>query len=93
LQRGRRQYQAAARTVPLPYLQAEGAALVRLGRYTEARAVYEQALGRNVGDGHTLYLLGRLAQQSADSVSACEFFRRGAAAGYGYAAQAAAECR
>jgi tetratricopeptide (TPR) repeat protein len=93
LQRGRRQYQAAARTVPLPYLQAEGAALVRLGRYTEARAVYEQALGRNVGDGRTLYLLGRLAQQSADSVSACEFFRRGAAAGYGYAAQAAAECR
>ena len=93
LQRGHRQYQAAARTVPLPYLQAEGAALVRLGRYPEARTVYEQALERNVGDGRTLYLLGRLAQQTADSVSACEFFRRGAAAGYGYAAQAAAECR
>ncbi|NML65675.1 J domain-containing protein [Hymenobacter sp. RP-2-7] len=93
LQRGHQQYQAANRPVPLPYLQAEGAALVRLGRYPEARAVYEQALGRNVGDGRTLYLLGRLAQQTADSVSACEFFRRGAAAGYGYAAQAAAECR
>ncbi|MGI4834466.1 MAG: DnaJ domain-containing protein [Janthinobacterium lividum] len=92
LQRGHRQYAATAHLVPLPYLQAEGAALVHLSRYPEARAVYEQALERNVGDGRTLYLLGRLAQQTADSVSACEFFRRGAAAGYGYAAQAVADC-
>lgn len=94
LQRGHDQYaHSHAAAIPLPYLQAEGAALTRLGRLAEARAVYEQALGRNVGDGRTLFLLGRLAQQTGDSASGCEFFRRGAAAGYSYATQAAAGCR
>lgn len=93
LHTGRRQYQELGRQVPLPYLQAEGAALTRLRRYPEARTVYELALGRNPADGRTLFLLGRLAQQSADSVSACTYFARGAEAGYSYAQQAAAECQ
>ena len=92
LRHGRLQYQAATRPVPLSYLQAEGAALTHLHRYPEAQAVYELALGRNPADGRTLFLLGRLAQQTADSARACDYFRRGAETGYPYAVEAAATC-
>jgi tetratricopeptide (TPR) repeat protein len=93
LRQGHRQYQRLGRTVPLSYLQAEGAALAHLGRYTEARTTYFQALENQPKDGRTLFLLGRLAQQIGDSASACAFFQRGAAAGYAYAEKAAAQCR
>ena len=93
LRRGHGQLQRAGRPVPLPYLQAEGAALAHLARYDEARAVYFQALKTEPEDGRTLFLLGRLAQQAGDSASGCEFFRRGAVAGYSYAERAAAQCR
>ena len=92
LRQGHRQYQRAGRPVPLPYLQAEGAALTRLGRYGDARQAYFQALDVQPEDGRTLFLLGRLAQQVGDSASACEFFQRGATAGYSYAAAAAEKC-
>ena len=93
LRRGHAQLARAGRPVPLPYLQAEGAALAHLARYDEARAVYFQALETKPEDGRTLFLLGRLAQQKGDSASGCEFFRRGAVAGYSYAQAAAAQCR
>lgn len=93
LRRGHAQLRRTGRPVPLPYLQAEGAALAHLARYPEARAVYYQALAVQPEDGRTLFLLGRLAQQAGDSASGCEFFRRGAAAGYTYAERAAAQCR
>ena len=93
LRQGHRQYQRLGRTVPLPYLQAEGAALAHLGRYTEARTTYFQALEGQPEDGRTLFLLGRLAQQVGDSASGCAFFQRGAVAGYAYAVQAASACR
>ena len=93
LRRGHRQYQRQGRPLPLAYLQAEGAALTHLARYAEARTVYEEALLTQPRDGRTLFLLGRLAQQAGDSVSGCEFFRRGAAAGYSYATAAAAGCQ
>ncbi|MGI4743701.1 MAG: DnaJ domain-containing protein [Janthinobacterium lividum] len=92
LQRGRLQYQRIGRAVPLPYLQAEGAALAHLGRYPDARAAYFLALQSQPEDGRTLFLLGRLAQQLGDSASGCEFFRRGAVAGYSYAAAAVEKC-
>jgi curved DNA-binding protein CbpA len=93
LRRGHAQLRHAGRPVPLPYLQAEGAALAHLARYDDARAVYFQALEAAPEDGRTLFLLGRLAQQAGDSASSCEFFRRGAVAGYSYAKRAAAQCR
>jgi curved DNA-binding protein CbpA len=93
LRRGHAQLRRAGRPVPLAYLQAEGAALAHLARYPEARAVYFQALEGQPEDGRTLFLLGRLAQQAGDSASACEFFRRGAVAGYSYAQRAAGQCR
>lgn len=93
LRRGHAQLRRTGRPVPLPYLQAEGAALAHLARYPEARAIYYQALAVLPEDGRTLFLLGRLAQQAGDSVSGCEFFRRGAVAGYTYAARAATLCR
>nr|WP_262709791.1 J domain-containing protein [Hymenobacter sp. UV11] len=92
LHQGRHQLQRAGRPVPLPYLQAEGAALTRLARFDDARLVYFQALRTEPEDGRTLFLLGRLAQQAGDSTSGCEFFRRGAAAGYSYAKAAAVGC-
>lgn len=92
LRRGHRQYQRLGRAVPLPYLQAEGAALAHLGRYAEARTTYFQALASQPEDGRTLFLLGRLAQQVGDSASGCAFFQRGAVAGYSYAAKAAQKC-
>jgi curved DNA-binding protein CbpA len=92
LRRGHGQLVRAGRPVPLGYLQAEGAALAHLARYPEARAVYFQALAAQPEDGRTLFLLGRLAQQAGDSASSCEFFRRGAAAGYSYAKAAAEQC-
>ncbi len=93
LRRGHTQLKRAGRLVPLAYLQTEGAALAHLSRYTEARAIYFQALKLQSEDGRTLFLLGRLAQQTGDSASACEFFRRGAVAGYSYAEKAAERCR
>ncbi|AMR27884.1 hypothetical protein A0257_12825 [Hymenobacter psoromatis] len=93
LRQGRHQLQRIGRPVPLPYLQAEGAALTRLARFDDARLVYFQALRNAPKDGRTLFLLGRLAQQTGDSASGCEFFRRGAAVGYSYAQAAAAGCR
>lgn len=93
LRHGHAQLARAGRPVPLPYLQAEGAALAHLARYPEARAVYLQALEAQPEDGRTLFLLGRLAQQAGDSASGCEFFRRGAQAGYSYAQAAAEQCR
>lgn len=92
LRRGHAQLRRAGRAVPLPYLQAEGAALTRLARYDDARAVYLQALETQPEDGRTLFLLGRLAQQAGDVASGCEFFRRGAVAGYSYAVRAAEQC-
>jgi hypothetical protein len=92
LQRGHLQYQRLGRAVPLPYLQAEGAALAHLGRYPDARAMYFLALQSQPEDGRTLFLLGRLAQQLGDSASGCAFFQRGAVAGYSYAAVAAEKC-
>jgi curved DNA-binding protein CbpA len=92
LQQGHQQYQRAGRLVPLSYLQAEGAALTRLGQFDEARAVYFQALESQPEDGRTLFLLGRLAQQKGDFASACEFFTRGAKTGYSYAEVAAKGC-
>ena len=92
LRQGRYQLQRAGCPVPLPYLQAEGAALTRLARFDDARLVYLQALRTEPTDGRTLFLLGRLAQQAGDSASACEFFHRGATAGYSYAKVAAAGC-
>jgi tetratricopeptide (TPR) repeat protein len=92
LRRGHSQLRRASRPVPLSYLQAEGAALAHLARYSEARAVYFQALEAQPEDGRTLFLLGRLAQQAGDSASSCEFFRRGAVAGYSYAERAAEQC-
>ena len=92
LRQGHRQYQRLGRAVPLPYLQAEGAALTHLGRYADARATYFQALESQPEDGRTLFLLGRLAQQMGDSASGCAFFQRGAVAGYAYAEKAAQEC-
>jgi curved DNA-binding protein CbpA len=92
LRRGHAQLRRAGRPVPLAYLQAEGAALAHLARYPEARAVYFQALEAQPEDGRTLFLLGRLAQQAGDSASSCEFFRRGAVAGYFYAKAAAEKC-
>ena len=93
LRRGHAQLARAGRPVPLAALQTEGAALARLARYAEARAVYLQALAQQPNDGRTLFLLGRLAQQAGDAASGCEFFRRGAKAGYSYAVRAAAGCR
>jgi hypothetical protein len=93
LRHGRQQYQRAGRSVPLAYLQAEGAALAHLARYAEARAAYFQALEAQPEDGRTLFLLGRLSQQAGDPASSCEFFRRGAKAGYSYAVAAAAKCQ
>ena len=93
LRHGHRQYQRRGRPLPLAYLQAEGAALTHLARYAEAIGVYQQALLTQPQDGRTLYLLGRLAQKAGDPASSCEFFRRGAAAGYSYAIVAAAGCR
>jgi tetratricopeptide (TPR) repeat protein len=92
LRQGHRQYQRLGRAVPLPYLQAEGAALAHLGRYADARTAYFQALENQPNDGRTLFLLGRLAQQMGDSASGCAFFQRGAAAGYAYAVKAAQAC-
>jgi tetratricopeptide (TPR) repeat protein len=92
LRRGHAQLARAGRPVPLPYLQAEGAALAHLARYAEARAIYLQALENQPEDGRTLFLLGRLAQQAGDSASGCEFFRRGAVAGYSYAQAAVEKC-
>jgi tetratricopeptide (TPR) repeat protein len=92
LRQGRHQLQRTGRPVPLPYLQAEGAALTRLARFDDARLVYLQALRTEPTNGRTLFLLGRLAQQAGDSASACEFFHRGATAGYSYAEAAAAGC-
>jgi tetratricopeptide (TPR) repeat protein len=92
LERGHGQLTRAGRTVPLSYLQAEGAALAHLDRYPEARLVYFEALKAQPEDGRTLFLLGRLAQQAGDSASSCEFFRRGATAGYTYAKAALADC-
>jgi tetratricopeptide (TPR) repeat protein len=92
LHQGHRQYQRLGRMVPLSYLQAEGAALTHLGRYTEARTTYFQALESRPEDGRTLFLLGRLAQQMGDSATGCAFFQRGAAAGYPYATKAAEKC-
>jgi len=66
--------------------------LAHLARYAEARAIYLQALENQPEDGRTLFLLGRLAQQAGDSASGCEFFRRGAVAGYSYAQAAAEKC-
>lgn len=93
LRHGHRQLAAARLPVPLATLQAEGAALAHLAHYPEARRVYQQALTRDSANGRTLFLLGRLAQQTGDSAVACGYFRLGAAAGYGYAVQAAAQCR
>ncbi|MGI4741030.1 MAG: DnaJ domain-containing protein [Janthinobacterium lividum] len=93
LQRGHQHYQRIGRAVPLNYLQAEGAALARLGRYTDARATYFQALESQPEDGRTLFLLGRLAQQMGDSASGCGFFQRGAQQRYPYAVAAAEKCR
>ncbi|WP_223648338.1 DnaJ domain-containing protein [Hymenobacter psoromatis] len=93
LRRGAGKLTRTSRAVPLPYLQAEGAALTHLARYAEARRVYLQALESQPQDGRTLFLLGRLAQQTGDSTSGCEFFRRGARAGYSYAEAAAKQCR
>lgn len=93
LRRGHQQYERAGRPVPLPYLQAEGAALAHLARFDEARATYLLALEMQPEDGRTLFLLGRLAQQLGDPASGCEFFRRGAAAGYAYAVAAAEKCQ
>ena len=93
LRRGAGQLIRAGQPVPLPYLQAEGAALTHLARYPEARAVYLQALESQPEDGRTLFLLGRLAQQTGDSTSGCEFFRRGAKVGYDYATRAAEQCQ
>jgi tetratricopeptide (TPR) repeat protein len=92
LRRGRAQLRRADRPVPLDALQTEGAALTRLARYDDARAVYLQALENQPEDGRTLFLLGRLAQQTGDAASGCEFFRRGAKAGYSYAVRAAEKC-
>jgi len=92
LHRGHAQLRRAGRAVPLASLQAEGAALAHLARYPEARAVYFEALATQPEDGRTLFLLGRLAQQAGDPASGCEFFRRGAAAGYSYAVRAAEQC-
>jgi curved DNA-binding protein CbpA len=92
LQQGHQQYQRGGRPVPLPYLQAEGAALTRLGQFDKARTVYFQALESQPEDGRTLFLLGRLAQQQGDFASACEFFNRGARTGYSYAEVAARGC-
>jgi Tfp pilus assembly protein PilF len=92
LRQGHRQYQRLGRSVPLPYLQAEGAALAHLGRYTDARITYFKALESQPEDGRTLFLLGRLAQQMGDSASGCAFFQRGAVAGYAYAVAAAKAC-
>ncbi|WP_191906452.1 J domain-containing protein [Hymenobacter baengnokdamensis] len=93
LRHGRGQLTRAGRPVPLEYLQTEGAALAHLARYAEARATYKLALESQPEDGRTLFLLGRLAQQQGDSASGCEFFRRGAKAGYSYAVAAAAACQ
>ena len=93
LRRGHAQLRRAGRAVPLDALQTEGAALTRLARYDDARTVYLQALEAQPEDGRTLFLLGRLAQQAGDAASGCEFFRRGAVAGYSYAVRAAAGCR
>jgi tetratricopeptide (TPR) repeat protein len=93
LRQGHRQYQRLGRTVPLSYLQAEGAALAHLGRYADARTAYFQALESQPEDGRTLFLLGRLAQQMGDSATGCAFFQRGAAAGYSYAIPAASACQ
>lgn len=92
LRRGHQQYRRASRAVPVAYLQAEGAALTHLGDYAQARTTYFQALESQPEDGRTLFLLGRLAQQAGDSASGCEFFRRGARAGYSYAVVAASGC-
>ena len=92
LHHGHQQYQRRGLAVPLPYLQAEGAALTHLGRFAEARATYFQALESQPEDGRTLFLLGRLAQQMGDPASGCAFFRRGAKAGYSYAVVAAEGC-
>jgi Tfp pilus assembly protein PilF len=92
LHRGHQQYARRGQAVPLGYLQAEGAALTHLARYTEARTVYFEALETQPEDGRTLFLLGRLAQQVGDAASACGFFQRGAKAGYSYAVVAAEKC-
>jgi tetratricopeptide (TPR) repeat protein len=92
LHRGHQQYERRHMTVPLNYLQAEGAALTHLARYAEARSVYFQALESQPEDGRTLFLLGRLAQQVGDPASGCAFFQRGAQAGYSYAVEAAGKC-
>jgi hypothetical protein len=93
LHHGHQQYQRRGQAVPLQYLQAEGAALTHLGRYTAARTTYFQALESQPEDGRTLFLLGRLAQQMGDPASACAFFQRGAKAKYSYAVAAAEKCR
>jgi tetratricopeptide (TPR) repeat protein len=92
LRRGHQQYERRHQAVPLNYLQAEGAALTHLARYTEARNIYFQALESQPEDGRTLFLLGRLAQQMGDPTSACAFFQRGAQARYSYAVVAAEKC-
>lgn len=92
LRRGHQQYERRHQNVPLNYLQAEGAALTHLARYTEARSIYFQALESQPEDGRTLFLLGRLAQQMGDPASACAFFQRGAQARYSYAVVAAEKC-
>ena len=92
LHHGHQQYARCGQAVPLGYLQAEGAALTHLARYTEARTVYFEALETQPEDGRTLFLLGRLAQQVGDATSACGFFQRGAKAGYSYAVVAAEKC-
>lgn len=93
LRRAHRQVQQTGQPVPLDLLQAEGAALTRLARYAEALALYQQALTADPANGLTLFLLGRLAQQAGDPAGACQFFQRGAAAGYDRAATEAARCQ
>ena len=93
LSRGLRQRQRAGAATSWRYVQVRGVALVALGRYAEARADYFRVLQAHPRDGRTHFLLGRLAQQTGDSASACKFYRRAVELGYTFARTAQQACR
>ncbi len=93
LQRGADLQQAAGHAPGWHYAQLTGLALAHLGRYAEAQAAYQRVLAVRPRDGRTYFLLGRLAEQTADSAAACGWFRQAQALGYAYAETAQRRCR
>jgi tetratricopeptide (TPR) repeat protein len=72
----------ARQPLSLHYLTYRGLAYYKQRDFPAARADYRQVLANDPGNGQVYFLLGCLAEQEANPVAACEFFRRAKALGY-----------